>query len=217
MLRNLLVSAVLYGGLAFAETVTVRTNATVTVPPTSTVTAPAATVTLYTSFTYTFVVPTVTLPEYTSYTQIWKTVATGTFAATVCANGAKPTTVTKYTGTYEALSGQETTVPATYPVSAVCSTGTAYYHDLVPKVTAGPAATSTVTPTTYATSYTTTATSSIIYYTVTSYLSTLTSTLTTYTPHAVTTTSTVACAEPTVTKTLDVRCAPTNLVGAVFG
>ncbi|KAI0513001.1 hypothetical protein F5B22DRAFT_612998 [Xylaria bambusicola] len=198
-------------------TTEITTNATLTVPPTSTVEAPRVTSTLHTLTAYTFAVPTVTVPTSTSYAQVWKTVATGTFADTVCANGANPTTVTKYTGTYTAVSGQETTVPATYPVSALCSTGTIYYNFILPTVTRGSTVTTTSTPTVYATSYTTTSTSTIIYYTVTSYLTTVSSTITSYVPHAETTTHTVACPEKTVTKTLDARCAPTNLIGTING
>ncbi|KAI1165774.1 hypothetical protein F5B18DRAFT_147477 [Nemania serpens] len=198
-------------------TTKIVTNATVTVPPTVTVTAPKVTVTQHTSFAYTFVVPTVTVPTSTSYFGTQKTVATGTFAATVCANGAKPATVTKYTGTYVPISGQVTTVPASYPVSAVCATGTTYYNILLPTVTSGAAVTATVTPTTTLTSYTTTSTSTYIYYTETSYLTTVSTTITSYTPLGVTKTSTVACPEATVTKTLDARCAPTNLIGAING
>ncbi|RYC64994.1 hypothetical protein CHU98_g1221 [Xylaria longipes] len=198
-------------------TTKVVTNATETVPPTVIVNAPEVTVTLHTLTAYTFTVPTVTVPTSTSYSQVWKTVATGTFADTVCASGAKPTTVTKYTGTYTPVSGQETTVSATYPVSALCATGTIYYNILLPTVTSGAAVTTTVTPTAYVTSYTTTSTSTIIYGSVTSYLTTVSSTVTTYLPYAVTTTSTVACPEETVTKTLDARCAPTNLIGTING
>ncbi|KAJ2995485.1 hypothetical protein NUW58_g1249 [Xylaria curta] len=79
-------------------TTKVSTNATVTVPPIVTITAPLVTSTLYTSITYFITVPTVTIPVYTSYIQAWKTIATGTFADTICANGAKPTTVTKSLG-----------------------------------------------------------------------------------------------------------------------
>ncbi|KAI0445188.1 hypothetical protein F4803DRAFT_508820 [Xylaria telfairii] len=196
-------------------TTKVVTNATSTVLPTVTVNAPQVTVTLHTSITFTYAVPTITIPTSTSYAQVWKTVATGTFADTICANGAKPTTVTKYTGTYEPISGQVTTVPATYPVSALCATGTVYYNIVLPTVTSGAAVTTTVTSTTYVASYTTTSTTTIIDYTVTSYLTTVSSTITTYTPAAVTTTSTVACPEETVTRTLDARCAPTNLIGTI--
>lgn len=115
------------------------------------------------------------------------------------------------------IAGQQTTVPASYPVSGLCLTGTTYYNILLPTVTSGAAVTTTVTPTTTLTSYTTTSTSTYIYYTVTSYLTTVSATITSYTPAAVVTTSTVACPEPTVTKTLDARCAPTNLIGAVYG
>ncbi|KAI0533353.1 hypothetical protein GGR58DRAFT_486991 [Xylaria digitata] len=198
-------------------TTRILTNATVTIPPTVTIVAPEATVTLYTSVAYAYTVPTITIPTYTSYDQVWKTVVTGTFADTVCANGAKPATVTKYTGTYKAVPGQVTTVPEIYPVSALCATGTTYYHILLPTVTSGAPVTTAVTPTTYVVSYTATSTTTIIYNTATSYLTTISSTITTYTPHAVTTTRTVPCTEEIVTKTLDARCAPTNLIGAING
>ncbi|KAI0426002.1 hypothetical protein F5Y09DRAFT_346131 [Xylaria sp. FL1042] len=193
----------------------VVTNATLTVPPTVTVEAPIVTDTVRTSTAYTFTVPTITIPTSTSYFEIWKTVATGTFADTVCANGAKPTTVTEYTGTYTAISGQVTTVPETYPVSALCSTGTILYDILLPTVTSGAAVTTTVTPTQSVIAYTTTSTSTI-YYTSTTYLTTATSFFTTYVAASETTTRTVECGE-TVTKTLDVRCAPTNLIGTING
>ncbi|KAI1424887.1 hypothetical protein F5Y12DRAFT_785009 [Xylaria sp. FL1777] len=193
------------------------TNATLTVPPTVTIQAPVVTETVHTLTAYTFTVPTITIPTSTSYAEVWKTVATGTFAATVCANGANPTTVTQYTGTYTPISGQETTIPASYPVSALCSTGTIYYNILLPTVTSGAAVTTTVTPTRSLTSYTTTSTSTIIYSTATAYLTTVSSTFTTYVAQSQTTTRTVECAEETVTRTLDARCAPTNLIGTVDG
>ncbi|KAI1195448.1 hypothetical protein F5X97DRAFT_307973 [Nemania serpens] len=198
-------------------TTKIVTNSTVTVPPTFTVTAPKVTVTQHTYTEYTFAVPTITIPTSTHYFGTQKTVATATFAATVCANGAKPTTVTQYTGSYVAIPGQETTVPASYPVSGLCSTGTLYYNILLPTVTSGATVTKTVTPTTTVTSITTTSTTTYIENTVTSYLATTSSTITSYTPLAITTTSTVACPEPTVTKTLDARCAPTNLIGTIYG
>ena len=77
------------------HTTRVITNATLTVPPTFRVEAPRVTLTLHTATAYTFSIPTVTVSTSTSYAQVWKTVATGTFADTVCANGANPTTVTK--------------------------------------------------------------------------------------------------------------------------
>lgn len=67
-------------------TTKIVTNATSTVPPTVTVNAPKVTVTLYTSIAFTYVVPTITIPTSTSYAQVWKTVATGTFADTVVSN-----------------------------------------------------------------------------------------------------------------------------------
>ncbi|KAI1271641.1 hypothetical protein F5Y07DRAFT_413418 [Xylaria sp. FL0933] len=192
------------------------TNSTRTVPPTVTVEGPVVTETVRTSTAYTFTVPTSTIPTSTSYIEIWKTVATGTFADTVCANGAKPTTVTKYTGTYTAISGQETTVPETYPVSALCSTGDIIFDILLPTVTSGNPVTTTVTPTRTVIAYTTTSTSTIIDYTSTTYLTTATSSFTTYIAASETTTRTVSCGA-TVTKTLDARCAPTNLIGTING
>ncbi|KAI0975470.1 hypothetical protein F4678DRAFT_485105 [Xylaria arbuscula] len=199
--------------ITFTKTVT---NATVTVPRTVTVEASVVTETILTSTAYTFTIPTLTIPTSTSYAEIWKTVATGTFADTVCTNGAGPSTVTHYTGTYTPISGQVTTIPATYPVSALCSTGEIYYDILLPTITTGAAVTTTVTPTRSVIGYTTATTSTIVDYTSTTYLSTVSSTITTIIPAAETTTYTVACAE-TVTRTLDARCAPTNLIGAING
>lgn len=64
---------------------------------------------------------------------------------------------------------------------------------------------------------TTTFTSTLIFGTQYAYLTTVTVSYTSYTPHAVTTTTTVPCAEETVTKTLAAECAPTNLIGAING
>ncbi|KAI1108830.1 hypothetical protein F5Y14DRAFT_59608 [Nemania sp. NC0429] len=193
------------------------TNATETVLPTVTITAPKVTFTQHTAVDYTVVVPTITIPTSTKGFGTQLTVATGTFAATVCANGAKPVTVTKYTGTYVPISGQETKVRATYAVSGLCSYETRYTNVILPTETSGAAVTTTVTPTTTVYSYTTTTTLPYIDYTETSYLTTVSSTYTSYTPGGLTRTSTVACAEKTVTKTLDTRCAPTNLIDSING
>ncbi|KAI8625645.1 hypothetical protein F5Y19DRAFT_449706 [Xylariaceae sp. FL1651] len=197
-------------------TTTITRNA-VTVPSTIVVSAPTTiTVTQRTVTTYTYGDATVTVPTFTSGVGLDKTVATGIFAATVCANGAKPTTVTKYTGNYTPVSGQATTLPATYPTHAVCRTSVVFSWILFPTVTSG-AVTTTVTPTSTVTSPTTTSTSTYIFGTEYVYQTTVTMTYTTYTPHAVTTTSTVACAEETVTKTIAAECAPTNVIGAING
>lgn len=131
MLRSLLVSAAIYGGLASATTVTfvsdttshscsykfgtggvpltpvptqnfrttllsVETRETKTVPATITITAPTtATVTQYTTTVTTWTDHTVTLSTFTQGAVFLKTIATATFAATVCASGVKPTTVTE--------------------------------------------------------------------------------------------------------------------------
>ncbi|KAI3320903.1 hypothetical protein HD806DRAFT_505308 [Xylariaceae sp. AK1471] len=252
MLRSLLGSAAIYGGLASATTITFgsvttgsscsylfgtggvpltpvptqdihttltirETKDTATVPSTITVNAPTdVTVTEYTTTTTTWTEHTTTLSTFTQGAPLWKTIATATFAATVCANGAKPSTVTKYTGTYKPISGQSTTVPATYPTAAFCTTATSYVNILYPTVTSG-SVTTTVTPTITVTSPTTTATTTIDFGTYTITLSTVTTTFTTNIPASITTTKTVSCPNETVTKTLDARCAPTNLIGDING
>ncbi|KAI1273650.1 hypothetical protein F5Y07DRAFT_391157 [Xylaria sp. FL0933] len=195
---------------------TTVTNSTKTVPSTVFVTAATSTVTQYTSIVYTYGVDTVTVPTATSGRYLALTVATGTFATTVCADGVNRTTVTEYSGTYTPISGQDTKLPATYPTQASCSTGVTRSFILVPTVTSG-VITTTVTATKTVTSPTTTSTSTVLLGTYYSYLTTVTVTATTYTPHAVVTTSTVSCAEETVTKTLAAQCAPTNLIGAING
>ncbi|KAI0456833.1 hypothetical protein F5B21DRAFT_126125 [Xylaria acuta] len=252
MLQDLLLSAAIYGGLAFAFTATSISSTTVIscsyksstggVPPTpiptistlttisttqtrDAVTVPSTvvvsalstvTVTQRTLTVYDAADETVTIPTSTAGSGTWKTVATGIFGATVCADGAKPVTVTKYTGTYTPIPGQATTIPATYPTEAFCSTGVTRFFILFPTVTSG-AVKTTVTPTSTVTAPTTTFTSTIIFGTQYTYLTTVTVSVTSYTPHAVTTTTTVPCAEETVTKTLAAECAPTNLIGAING
>ncbi|KAI1422381.1 hypothetical protein F5Y12DRAFT_624482 [Xylaria sp. FL1777] len=196
---------------------TTVTSTTKTVPSTVVVTAPTTiTVTQDTSTVYAAGVDTVTVPTATSGRGLALTVATGIFAATVCADGTNATTVTEYSGTYTPVSGQDTALPATYPTQASCSTGVTRSFILLPTVTSG-AVTTTVTPTQTVTAHTTTSTSTIIFGTYYTYLTTVTVTATTYTPHAVVTTSTVSCAGETVTTTLAAQCAPTNLIGAVDG
>ncbi|TGJ81235.1 hypothetical protein E0Z10_g7509 [Xylaria hypoxylon] len=198
-------------------TFTTQTRDTLTIKSTITVTAPTTvTVTQQTAIVYTAADATVTLPTSTTGVGFRKTVATGVFAATVCSNGAKPVTVTKYTGTYTPISGQTTAIPATYPTRAFCSTGVTRLFILFPTVTSG-AVTTTVTPTSTVTAPTTTSTSTIIFGTQYEYSTTVTVSVTTYTPYAVTTTSTVSCAEKTVTKTLAAECAPSNVIGAING
>ncbi|KAI0443612.1 hypothetical protein F4803DRAFT_308443 [Xylaria telfairii] len=252
MLRDLLLSAAIYGSLAFgynatsvssttvtscsytsssggipptpvptvATLTTISTTQTrdaVTVPSTITVNAPTTvTVTQRTLTVYDAIDVTVTVPTSTRGAGTERTVATGVFRATVCADGAKPVTVTQYTGTYTPISGQATTIPATYVTEAFCTTEVIRYYTLYPTVTSG-AVTTTVTPTSTVTAPTTTFTSTLIFGTQYAYLTTVTVTYTSYFPHAETTTTTVSCAEETVTKTLAAECAPTNLISAING
>ncbi|KAI0403158.1 hypothetical protein F4802DRAFT_572518 [Xylaria palmicola] len=196
---------------------TTQTRDAVTVRSTITVTAPTpVTVTERTSTVYTAADETVTVPTSTAGFGLHKTVATGLFAATVCANGVKPITVTKYSGTYTPISGQNTNTPATYATQAICTTEVTRSFILFPTVTSG-AVTTTVTPTTTVASHTATTTTTIIFGTEYSYLTTVTQTFTSYTPHSVTATKTVSCADETVTKTLAAECAPTNLISAING
>ncbi|KAI1354891.1 hypothetical protein F5Y01DRAFT_311267 [Xylaria sp. FL0043] len=252
MLRRLLLTAAIFGGLASAYTVTSITSTTVTtcsyrsgsgdipptpipihstlttisttqtrdavtVPSTITVSVPATvTVTQKTAIVYDAIDATVTIPTSTKGVGFLSTVATGVFAATVCSNGAKPVTITEYSGTYTPISGQATTIPATYPTEGFCNTGVTQIFILFPTVTSG-AVTTTVTPTRTVTAPTTTSTSTLIFGTQYEYLTTVTVSVTSYTPHAVTTTSTVSCAEETVTKTFAAECAPTNIISAING
>ncbi|KAJ2995460.1 hypothetical protein NUW58_g1261 [Xylaria curta] len=150
-----------------------RGNA-VTVPSTITASAPTtATVTQRTATVYDGGDATVTLPTFTSGVGFQKTVATGTFKATVCANGAKPVTVTKYTGAYTPNSGQATTIPGTYPTQAFCTIALIHSFILFPTVTSG-VVTTTVTPTSTVTDITTTSTSTIIFGTHVTYATTVT-------------------------------------------
>ncbi|KAI0405524.1 hypothetical protein F4802DRAFT_562196 [Xylaria palmicola] len=194
-----------------------ETRDTVTVPSTITVSAPTTvTATVYTTTYTTYTDHTGTVSTWTQGALFWKTIATATFAATVCANGAKPTTVTEYTGTYSPISGQSTTVPSTYPTAAFCTTATSYYQILHPTETSG-SVTTTVTPTTTIPLTTSTVTYVVDFGTAYITLTSVTSTRTTWVLAGVTTTATVPCPEPTYTKTLDARCAPTNLIGDIDG
>ncbi|KAI1429633.1 hypothetical protein F5Y12DRAFT_414887 [Xylaria sp. FL1777] len=195
---------------------TTQTRDAVTELSTVTVRAPTTvTVTQRTAIVYAGADYTVTVPMSTKGVGFQSTVATGVFAATVCSNGAKPVTVTQYTGTYTPISGQATTIPKTYPTQAFCRTGVTRFFILFPTVTSG-TVTTIVTPTSTITAPSATSTSTIFLGTQTEYLTTVTVSYTSYTPHAVTTTSTVSCAE-TVTKTLAAECAPSNVIGAING
>ncbi|KAI2643217.1 hypothetical protein GGS21DRAFT_541931 [Xylaria nigripes] len=200
------------------EYVTTSTTIThgVTVPSTVNVTASStATVTEVTATELVVGSPTVTIPTSTKYVGQSITVATAVFAETVCDHDAKPVIVTKYTGTYAPLSGQATTVPTAYPTQAHCTTTLVESVDLFATHTSG-VVTNMVTPSSTVPNPTTTTTKAVIFNTVTEHLTTVTQTQTLYTPVSVGTTSTLSCAN-TVTKTLDARCAPTNLISAING
>ncbi|KAJ2989641.1 hypothetical protein NUW58_g3373 [Xylaria curta] len=194
-----------------------ETRPTVTIPTVVTVSAPTTiTKTVYTTTFTTYIQHVGTISTWTQGAAYVSTIATATFASTVCANGANPTTVTKYTGTYSPISGQSTTIPSTYPTEAFCTTATSYYQILFPTETSG-FTTTTVTPTTLIPLTTSTATYTVDFGTVYVTLTTVTATRTTWTVPGVSVTKTVACDGPTYTKTMDARCAPTNLIGDING
>ncbi|KAI1817189.1 hypothetical protein GGS20DRAFT_533912 [Poronia punctata] len=200
------------------------TNEAITVPSTVTVTVTAPTtitVTDHTAIEYTAVDETITVPTTTRYFGTQKTVATATFAATVCSGGVKPVTVTEYTGTYTPLPGQPTTPPTIYPTAAFCTTSYIRTNILSPTTTLSDdttTVTKTLTRSTTVTSPTTTSTSTLVFGTQYTYLATVTATYTSYTPLATTETSTIPCvASETVTRTLAAECAPTNIVGSIDG
>ncbi|KAI8632318.1 hypothetical protein F5Y19DRAFT_492161 [Xylariaceae sp. FL1651] len=227
MLRGLLLGAAVYGGLASAYTGTsistaskaecstaygsgavapapILTSGTVktisslvTLPATTVpsgytkITVDPVTTTQHTQTSTVITVLTKTLPAATSVQMHSTTIATATWPVTTCTNGVVPTTVTKYTGTYTPVPGQETALPETSGLSTIISTPTVVVQQPI----------TTVTSTAYLA-------------TVTVYQTTISSTITSYmeTGHAVPTR--IACG-PTVTTTLDARCAPTNLVSSI--
>ncbi|KAI1437286.1 hypothetical protein GGR50DRAFT_93967 [Xylaria sp. CBS 124048] len=189
-----------------------------TVPSTVTVSVSSTvTVTQVTETALTFFQPTVTEQTLTIGVATISIVATAIFTKTVCGNDAKPVTVTEYTGTYAPLSGQDTTLPVTYPTEAACIETLVLSTLRYPTVTSG-VVTTTVTPSsTVASPRTTMITNTIVLATSTLYLTTETIRRTTYTPVASTTTSTIPCSGETVTRTLNAQCAPTNLLRSING
>ncbi|KAI1827231.1 hypothetical protein F4861DRAFT_438174 [Xylaria intraflava] len=193
----------------------VSTHDAVTVPSTVSVLASTtSTASTVTSTQLAVVTDTVTVPTTTIGSFVTQTIATVVVAETVCADKAKPVTVTEYTGTYEPISGQATTLLETYPTQAFCTTSTMFSVGIFPTVTSG-AVTETVTPVSTPASYeTTVVTKTIVDGLLTVYATTSTETITSYAAAVVTTTSTISCAE-TVTKTLAAQCAPSNLISAI--
>jgi hypothetical protein len=127
-------------------TKTIRGSTVTTQDFTRITAASAVTTTQHTSFVYTIIFATITSPTQTVYSVINTVFATATWPSTVCTNGVKPKTKTVYSGTYSPISGQATTLPATYPTQVVCSGGVTQYVILHPVVTSG-TATETDTPT----------------------------------------------------------------------
>ncbi|KAI1176919.1 hypothetical protein F4777DRAFT_228964 [Nemania sp. FL0916] len=193
-------------------TSTVYTSPATTVPTGYTrVTDTIITTTQHTSTAVTVTFATVTSGIVTSWVYGTTTIATATWPVTDCTNGVAPTTVTKYTGKYTPVPGQATTVPATYATQVFCTTSLTSYLYLAPEVTASTLATLHTTLTSYVYDYTTTTTSTLTYLTVTTPSATVTSTTISYVEAGRAQPTQVSCA-PTVTKTYDARCAPTNLI-----
>ncbi|KAI1115133.1 hypothetical protein F5Y14DRAFT_412317 [Nemania sp. NC0429] len=192
------------------------TAANIVVPTTIWLTAPTLTVT---DATYTPWEPieTTSTTATTITHQAYAQGPTATFVSTVCAGNAKPAvTVTKYTGTYAASQGQVTTYPATYPTEATCGRATLTITALWGYTSSG-TVTATYTPKVTVTSITTTSTFTWTWTTHWVYTPTYHTTITSHTIVPATRTTTVACPAATMTRTLDARCAPSNLVGAIDG
>ncbi|KAI1202474.1 hypothetical protein F5X97DRAFT_319160 [Nemania serpens] len=180
------------------------------------VTAPTVTVTDRTSTAYDVAEATTTLPTTITH-QAYAQGPTATFVASVCAGNSKPAaTVTKYTGTYTPTQGQVTTYPATYVTEATCGRATLTATHLFGYTSSG-TVTSTTTPKVTVTAYTTTSTSTWVWTTHITWSPTIDTTITSHTVVPTTKTATVACPAATITKTLDARCAPSNLLGAIDG
>ncbi|KAI1376642.1 hypothetical protein F4677DRAFT_459772 [Hypoxylon crocopeplum] len=192
---------------------TILTAAEVTVPSTTSVTAPTVTTTQLTQSAYTFAVTTTTIPTFTTWRGAESIVATATWPTTVCTNGVSPaSTVTEYSGTYTPISGQITTIPATYPSHVLCTTAITWLTILHPTATSG-STTVTVTPTSTVNAPTTTVTSTY-FYSSTSYATTVTSVTTSYRLGTSVATVSTAC-EATPTTTYAAKCAPTNVISGV--
>ncbi|KAI1802497.1 hypothetical protein F4811DRAFT_391358 [Daldinia bambusicola] len=185
----------------------------VTVPSTSKVTVDAVTTTVLTQTSWTWTFSTITVPTKTVWDKAQTTVATATWPSTVCTNGITPSTVTEYKGSYDPVSGQVTTAPASYPSQVVCETGVTWFTSLIPTTTSG-VTTVTITPTSTVIAPTTTVTTTGSYYTSTAYGTTVTSTITSYHVDASIATTSIAC-EATTTTTYAAKCAPTNVISGI--
>ncbi|KAI1423934.1 hypothetical protein F5Y12DRAFT_754771 [Xylaria sp. FL1777] len=193
-------------------TSTVFTSPVVTIPSGYTrVTDSTVTTTQHTSLVVTITFATVTSGIVTSGVQEVTTIATALWPVTTCTNDVTPTTVTKYTGEYTPVPGQATTLPESYATEIFCTTSLTSYVHLLPTESVGPLGTIYTTPTTTIYDYTTTSTSTLTYLTVTTPSATVTSTYISYVEVGHAEPTRIAC-ESTVTKTLDARCAPTNLI-----
>ncbi|KAI0389042.1 hypothetical protein F5Y17DRAFT_157751 [Xylariaceae sp. FL0594] len=196
---------------AYRTTSTVYTSPTVTIGSGySVIHAPTVTVTDHTYTSVTVILATMYSGISTVWSQTVSTVATANIPQTTCINGINPKTVTKYTGTYAPKPGQSTSTQK-YATKLFCTTATTSYIHLLPTVMTG-VETTTVTSTYTVNQPTTTVTRTITYLTLTSPTATVTSSTTTYVEASSQVPTNVACSN-TVTKTLDARCAPTNLVG----
>ncbi|KAI0540670.1 hypothetical protein GGR58DRAFT_521345 [Xylaria digitata] len=236
-MRSIFLGAAAYVGLAGAITITsVSTASNVqcstaygsggvapTPIPTSEITEvtsslstePAVTIpqgyTRHTSIIVSVTISTLTSGILTNNVYPTTTIATATWPVTSCTNGVTPTTVTKYTGEYTPVEGQATTLPASYPTQIFCTTSLTSFIRFFITESTGPLATIHETPTTTVYDYTTTSTSTLVYRTVTEPSATVTNTHVRYVEKGQPESTRADC-EPTVTKTYDARCAPTNLI-----
>ncbi|KAI1775687.1 hypothetical protein F4818DRAFT_440964 [Hypoxylon cercidicola] len=191
---------------------TIITDAEVTVPSTSTITAPSVTTTILTQTVYTWIVTTTTIATSTSWQGAESIVATATWPVTVCTNGVTPYTVTEYSGDYTPTSGQVTKLPTPFPSQVLCTTGITWYTYLLPTATSG-LTTITATPTSTVNAPTTTST--VTYsYTSTAFGTTVTSVTTSYRLATSIATTSTAC-EATTTTTFAAKCQPTNVIAGI--
>ncbi|KAB5511232.1 hypothetical protein GE09DRAFT_1067885 [Coniochaeta sp. 2T2.1] len=166
--------------------------------------------------------PTITLSG-TATTTVWATptIATVTFASTICANGndtLPSTTITTSTGTYSPFPGQPSTLPTIFPTAVTTWFHVTAFYKVYPYSGTTVTYYSTVTGTNYLSTVTAGTTTvdpmdGARGYTQTSYVTTVTTTIDV--PHIAfsTSTATTACAaDGTATVTFNARCAPTNLI-----
>ncbi|KAI6084814.1 hypothetical protein F4821DRAFT_164982 [Hypoxylon rubiginosum] len=191
---------------------TIITNAEVTVPSTSKVTADPVTTTLLTQTAYTYIVTTTTIATSTSWQGAESIVATATWPTTICTNGVTPSVVTEYSGVYTPTPGQVTKLPTPFPSQVLCTTGITWYTYLLPTATSGLTIV-TVTPTSTVNAPTTTST--VTYsYTSTAFGTTVTSVTTSFRLGTSIATVSTAC-EATTTTTYAAKCAPTNVIAGI--